>query len=259
MGNYKKLNNQPLTFVLAEFRFSPVMQIADYIPRIQEALRKRYPMPGKRSEQTVQVQPGGIAVSNIDGWVFASANRRSAIEINPERLVYITAEYPRFGGFSDSCRLAIETLERIVEPTLILRTGLRYSDRVLVDDNEKITDLVIEHFGLPSCIDSLGKFSQYSTNTSFQTGMGSLVIRTLYGKHNLPCFPDVQSLPIQIDMDDTPSERIILDFDHFWEAKDKPVNFETNAVLDILTKLHDTSREAFWKVTTDYAKDEKWA
>ena len=68
MTDYKKLENQPLKFVLAEFRFSPVMQIAEYIPKIQEALRKQYPIQDKRSEQTVQVQPGGIAVSAIDRW-----------------------------------------------------------------------------------------------------------------------------------------------------------------------------------------------
>jgi uncharacterized protein (TIGR04255 family) len=89
--------------------------------------------------------------------------------------------------------------------------------------------------------------------------MGGLAIRTLYGKHNLTCLPDVQGLPISIAVDTTPSERIILDFDHYWEAKDESVNFETNVVLEKLASLHETSREAFWKVTTDYARNEKWA
>ena len=259
MDDYKKLENQPLKFVLAEFRFSPVMQIAEYIPKIQEALRKQYPIPDKRSEQAIQVQPGGIAVSAVDRWAFISANKKSAVDINQERLVYITAEYPRFVGFSDTCKLAIETLANIVEPSLILRIGLRYSDLVTVNDGEKITDLVTDHFGMPNCIESLGTIRQHNTDTFLRTNIGGLVIRTLYGYHNLTCLPDVQGLPISIMTDTTPSERMILDFDHYWEAKDESVSFETNDVLDKLAALHETSREAFWKVTTDYARNEKWA
>lgn len=259
MVDYKKLDNQPLIFVLAEFRFSPVMQIAEFIPKIQEALRKQYPIPNKRSEQTVQVQPGGISVSSVDRWAFISANKKSAIEINQERLVYITAEYPRFAGFSDACKQAIDTLVNIVEPSLILRIGLRYSDLVLVDGDESITDLVDQHFGLPNCIDSLGANRQHSTETLLNTNMGGLLIRTLYGEHNLSCLPDIQGLPISITKDMAQSERIILDFDHYWEAKDESVSFETNDVLERLATLHETSREAFWKVTTDYARNEKWA
>lgn len=257
--DYKKLENQPLNFVLAEFRFSPVMQIAEFIPKIQEALRKQYPISEKRSEQAVQVQPGGIAVSSVDRWAFISANKKNAIEINQERLIYITAEYPRFAGFSDACKQAIDILVNIVEPSLILRIGLRYSDLVLVDDGEKITDLVNEHFGLPNCIKSLGETRQYTTDTFLHTELGGLVIRTLYGKHNLSYLPDIQQLPILIKKDTTPSERVILDFDHYWEAKDDSVGFVTNDVLKKLAALHETTREAFWKVTTYYARSEKWA
>lgn len=259
MGDYKKLKKQPLKFVLAEFRFSPVLEIAKFIPRIQEAVRKQYPIPDKRTEQIVQIQTGGIAVSTMERWAFISANKKSAIEVNQERLVYITADYPRFEGFSNACKQAIETLASIVDPTLIQRIGLRYSDLVVVDEGEKISDLVNNHFGFPTCIELMGTIHQQSTDIFMHTAMGGLVIRTLYGRHNLTCLPDVQGLSIAIASEETPSERIILDFDHYWEAKEDYVNFETNDVVEKLGMLHETSREAFWMITTDYARNEKWA
>lgn len=259
MNDYKKLENQPLKFVLAEFRFTPVLQIVEDIPKIQEALRKQFPIFDKKSEQTVNVQPGGIAVSNIESWAFVSANKRSAIDINQNRLVYITAEYPRFEEFSAACGQALETLVNFVEPSLLLRIGLRYSDLVMVDDGEQITELVDGHFGLPSCIDSIGAAKQHSTDTVLTTDIGRLVIRTLYGENNLTCLPDLHGLPISTMVDKTPSARMILDFDHIWESKDESVNFETNDVLEKLGSLHSTSREAFWKITTDYARNTKWA
>lgn len=259
MEEYKILKNQPLKLVLAEFRFSQVMQIAEFIPKLQEALRKKYPIPDKKSEQTIHVQPSGIAVSASDRWSFLSADKRSAIDINQERLIYITSEYPRFEGFAAACKEALDALAFIVEPSLILRIGLRYSDLVKIDDGEKISDLVDPHFAFPQCIEELGSAQHQRSETFVATSIGKLAIRTLYGNHNLTCLPDIQDLPIVIDSDDTTSERIILDFDHFWEQREEFASFETSDILEKLRLLHETSREAFWKVTTDYARNEKWA
>ncbi|RVU31743.1 TIGR04255 family protein [Neptunomonas marina] len=259
MKNYKKLENQPLKFALAEFRFSPVMQISEYIPRLQEALRKEYPIPDKKGEQVVQVQPGGISVSQIDRWAFISADKRSAIDINQERLIYVTADYPRFEGFAHACETALNSLIDIVEPSLILRIGLRFSDLVIVGEGETISELVDSQFSTPSCIESLGQIQQQRSEFFLSTDLGGLAIRTLYGHHNLSSLPDVQGLPVLIDRDDSVSERIILDFDHYWEPSDEPVSFEADTIIDYLTKLHDISRDAFWRTTTDYARNKKWS
>lgn len=259
MGEYKKLENQPLKYVLAEFRFSPVTEIAKFIPQIQEVLRKQYPMLTTRTKQTVQIQPNRVDVSNIDHWAFCSANQKNAVGIDQDRLVFVTAEYPRFEGFSKSCQRAIDTLVSIVEPGLILRIGLRYSDLVLVSDGEKISELVKERFGLPIRIDLGGPIQQYSTDTFSRTADGGILIRTLYGDNNLSCLPDVQDLPILISKEVDSSERMILDFDHHWSAKGDSTSFETADVLGKLAALHMPAREAFWNVTSDYARDTKWA
>lgn len=259
MDNYKKLENQPLKFVLAEFRFSPVMQIAEYIPKLQEALRKEYPLPEKKGEQVVQVETNGISVSKIDRWAFISANKRSAIDINQQRLIYVTADYDRFGGFASACRVALDTLISIVDPSLILRIGLRYSDLVIVDEGENISQLVDSQFSTPNCLGSLGEMKQQRGESILKTHHGLLAIRSLYGHHNHTCLPDVQDLPILIDADRSSSERIILDFDHYWESEHNTVNFESEVIIDYLKKLHDVSRKAFWKATTDYARDKKWS
>lgn len=259
VSEYRKLENQPLKFVLAEFRFSPVMEIAEYIPKIQEKLRKQYPIPEKRSEQAFQVQSNGIVVNTIERWAFVSADKRSAIDISQERLVFVTSGYSRFEAFSEFCNAAIDILIKEVSPSLIMRIGLRYSDLVTVNEGEEFTDLVNDHFTVPSVVSGLGGPLHHSTDTYLNTRVGILAIRTLYGNIPHNCLPDIQGLPIAMSDDPVPSERLILDFDHFWEAKEESVNFDLNFVIDKLTALHDTSREAFWKLTSDYARDKKWA
>lgn len=259
VDKYKKLEKQPLRVVLAEFRFSQVLQISEYIPKLQDALRKTYPIPEMRKEQAVQVQLGGIHLQSIDRWAFVSANKKSAVDISQDRLVIYTSEYPRFNAFSGMCKQAIEALEEIVEPGLILRIGLRYCDMDLIEKEEKISDIVDSNFSFPASIDGLGAQQLARNEVSLGTDSGLLTIRTLYGIHNLVCMPDMQNLPITIENTDVASERIILDFDHIWDPKEESTKFETSKVLEELDRLHETSREAFWKITTDYARDEKWS
>lgn len=259
MNKYKKLNKQPLIFVLAEFRFSQIMKISDYIPRLQERLRKRYPIPRQQEEQAIIVQNGGVSVTRVDRWTFLSANQKSAIEVNQDRLMFYTSEYPRFEGFANSCKEALDALIEIAEPSLALRIGLRYGDLVRVDEGEKLTDLIDSSFAYPNCVQGLGESRQQRNEIFITTTVGGFLIRSLYGFHNQCCLPDIQGLSIAIEQDHASSERIILDFDHFWEPKEDAVNFESDRIMKILESLHETSREAFWKISTDYARNEKWA
>lgn len=259
MDDYKKLHKQPLKFVLAEFRFSPVMQIAEYIPKIQEALRKQYPIPEKKTEQVIQVQQGGVAVSTLDRWSFVTGDKRNAIEINQERLIYCTSDYLRFDGFSEFCEHVLKALAEIVEPSLILRIGLRYSDLITIDEDEDILQLIDPSFIFPSCVSELGDGMHQRSETLIKTESGVLAIRSLYGHHDLLFMPDIKGLPVHVEKDESPSERMILDFDHFWEAKDEVISFEVDEILSRLQNMHEISRKAFWKITTDYARNQKWA
>ena len=149
---------------------------------------------------------------------------------------------------------------KIVEPSLILRIGLRYSDLIVIGKKEKISDYVDPHFSFPDCVNNLGESKHQLCEVFLKTQLGILFIRTLYGHHNLSYPPDIQELPIIINEDKSPNVRMILDFDHFWQpTTDVTVSFEVNDILSKLEDLHDTTREAFWKITTEHARNKKWA
>lgn len=258
MHNYPKLSNQPLKLVLAEFRFSAVMEIEKYISELQEIFRPEYPTSSSGKDQVVEVQPTGINLSNVDHWSFISMDKKSAINIDQHRLVYLTSDYPRFEGFSSKCEEALKTLQAVVKPGLIERIGLRYSDLILIDESEKIADFVDSSLVPSGKLEAIGNLQQQRNEYYILAESGGLFIRTLYGKHNLSCLPDIHSLPIRIESEDKPSERMVLDFDHFWESKGESIEFETQKILFLLNLLHKTSRDAFWNVTTDFARKEKW-
>ena len=258
MAEDKRLENRPLKFVLAEFRFSPVLNIAKHVPKIQEALRGTYPILKKGIEPSLVKQPGYMSVTDLDRWEFISADRNRVVVLTQQRLVYVTSANPRFVDFSDACGTAVDALVDIVQPRLILRIGLRYGDLVTVDNGEEITALVDEQFVLNNSTESFGRTDYYQTESGWDTDSGFLLLKTLYGNLDLAYLPDVQELPVYISAGNAPSERIILDFDHIWEAESEPVRFKTKDAIKKLNALQEAPREAFWKVTTEYARNEKW-
>ena len=257
--DYKKLSNQPLKFVLAEFKFSPVLQMDRFIPEVQEAFRKKFPIVQSKTDRIVQVFNDMVETKDVTRWSFISPDKSQAIELDQERIIYFTSVYDRFEGFAISCENILKVLSDVVDPSLIQRIGLRYSDLVVLENHEKMTDLVNTHFTCPDVLSGLGSNKQQKTEILINTDVGKLAIRTLYGVHELSHSLDLLGrLPISIQLNSSSNERIILDFDHFWEALDNPVEFNNKYIVHKLTELHQIAREAFWCLTTEYARDIKW-
>lgn len=259
MVEYCKLGNQPLVFALAEFRFSPVAQIEKFFPDMQEALRREYPLEEVSIEQIMHVLGGTVSLSTVPRRGYFSADRERIVLLDQNRLIYSTTAYPRFDGFSAACRSLIETLQRVVQPALVLRVGLRYGDCIRIEPQESLQTYVDPCFGYPPQAASLGKPQLQREEIGIQTKTGNLTIRSLYGVHAFRCLPDLQGIPGIPAPDTEASHRIVLDFDHGWSPAPEPEPFEPTRLLDILTQLHATAREAFWSLTTDTAKENQWA
>lgn len=258
MTEYRKLEKQPLVLTLAEFRFSTVLEIQSYIPPVQEKLRKQYPLTTQTTEPLIHITGPNIEVAMKNRWQFVAADRKSAVTLDQDRLVYVTTAYDRFEGFAAACHHALDPLISIVEPDLLLRVGLRYCDLIKINDGEALEDYVDPCFGFPRVADTLGTPEQQRDEIAVRTGNGQLLIRSLYGINNLPCSPDLQGIPILPNPDREASRRILLDFDHIWNHGDAPVAFSAEKIDHLLGGLHETARAAFWQVTTDTAKETKW-
>lgn len=259
MTEYRKLENQPLKLVLVEFRFSQILQIEQYIPKLQEALRRQYPTFRKSTEQSIHVQADQFEISSSHRWSFISGDKKHAIDISQDKLVYFTNDYPRFDGFAGACKHALQTVIEIVEPSLLLRIGLRYCDLVTTENNEQFSQLVDEKFIPTATTQGLGSTRHLKTENYIKTQTGTLCIRSWFGVMPLTCPPDIDNVPVQIVRDQAATERLILDFDHIWEAGEESVPFELEQALTKLDALHEASRAAFWQVTTDYAREAKWS
>lgn len=259
-GNYKKLGNQPLKFALAEFRFNPILAIEDYIPKIQDALRGEFPNVGQRNDQFAEFnnQTNQISFSGVKNWSFTSQDRKSAVEINQGRLVYVTIDYPRFEAFSSVCEKALDVIARVVEPGHCLRIGLRYGDSVKPKAGDSLDQYVINSLLPAENVTEFGPLLSNRTETVVSTHEGVLCIRSLAGTMQFNGLEDVNAFSVKVNPDSEASERILLDFDHFVEFGTEAPEFAPRELIKTLGSLHETTREAFWKVTTDYAREQVW-
>ena len=261
---YQKLKSQPMSIVLAEFRFSEVRKIVDYIPDIQEALRLNYPVYSEGQSQSVNISPQGVAVDRqVSSWTFGTQDKSRAIVISDNRLIFFSSDYDRFGGYENECISAVEILHNIVKPGLLIRIGLRYNDVVHpVKEDDRLNEYVIPELCISKNVSMLGSaVIRNRTESSIQTKEGVLTVRSMEGVHSLVTMPDLdKQLPVKI-RDDIPanSPRLILDFDHIWHASEPGEEFSIDIAKRRLASLHKIARQAFWSVTTEFARKDRWS
>lgn len=257
MSQYEKLTKQPLVMVLAEFRFSTILQIGNYVPLFQDLVRHNFPHFSTMKQQEIVVEPQGLKINQNDAWLFQSADKKSAYLLDKDRITFLTAEYNRFPDFLSHCQTAIKFVQDDIKPALILRIGLRYSNAILPTyPEEMIENYTQEAICNTSIGETFGDQLRHMNESIFKTKSGILAVRSLYGELNTTVWQDLTDVPIAIKKVMTPSKRILLDFDNFWSPEEgESQSFFTDFIIDKTTALHQNSRKAFWGITTDNGRE----
>ena len=257
MYEYEKLTTQPLVIALVEFRFSVVLKMQDHIESFQDCVRDQFPIFTKRQTQTMHFSPNGVQVDTSLGWVFQTSNKKSALMLDTDRLVLITSEYGRFPDFFTQCEKALTFIADEIKPALLQRIGLRYSDAIIAkDENENIQSYVQPEVCNVEHVADIGQQIHRINETVLQTDVGILAIKSLYGKLNLSTWHDLSDTPVTIKQYPAHSERILLDFDHYWQPSESEdsVAFDVDFMRTKTASLHEKSREAFWRMTTELGR-----
>ena len=260
--DFPKLQNQPLTLVLAEFRFSPLSLEDDVSEGFRSALSQHLGVEAvARSRQDVVFDSRGIRVAMVPFLTWEARGSGHWVHLEEQRLVYATTRYPRFDGFSGECEAVLSLLADSCEIDQLARVGLRYNDCVIPAEDENLSSYLKGEF-LPST-DLCGEQPVVShvTETSLRTEVGHMVVRSIVGVHGRSFMPDVIQQFNLPPREDVPHDRpiAVLDFDHYWQISEGiRVDFSVDRAIETLGQLHKPARSAFWNATTDYARQERW-
>ena len=260
---YNKLSNQPLTLVVAEFRFAPLNLDCEELWSFREQLDAR--MNGRAMQNTVQnarfeAEGLRITASPLLRWHAEAAGE--SVQLEADRLIFSTTQYPRFPDFSNKVKKLLASLEETMPLHGLRRIGLRYNDAIVPEAEEDLADYLQAAFlPWPSFGEKPLPVARHTTETIFSTPSGTLAIRALLGCHGQSFMPDVRDRfglqsPIEVPDD---SATAVLDFDHYWQdTTQENTEFSVDKAIKRLGMLHEPAREAFWNVTTDFARNEKW-
>lgn len=134
------LAEAPLEVAIIEVRFTAA--VTEVSPTDAAALRdalaegtgRDFPAIQPAFQQQVQIDFGAQGMSRVHeqskGWQISAANGTSHVTLMPDVVIMQISEYERWStSMKTPLAIVLDSLERLMEPSLVHRIGLRYIDR----------------------------------------------------------------------------------------------------------------------------------
>lgn len=250
-----KLSKSPLVLVLCQVRFSPILAMADYFPKIQDKLRlKGYPVVKNAVIQEVLLTPAGGASAKHVRWQVQDKSETRSIVVTENFVAFQTTAYSIFEDFVPQLALAVDTLAEEVQGLYLQRIGLRYVDLVRPAAGETWREYVRpELHGLRSPTFLEDSQTQLHQSTA-QTPHGTMIVRLYQNREGQVLPPDLteDGLKVRVEPTLAPNELVtLLDLDHF---SVRQVDYERGLVESRAWDLHDDLDRVFREsLVTDHA------
>src|ERR1700751_4317599 len=131
----EKLKNAPICFAIAQIRHNVILSLGDYVPAIQEGMRKAnysdfepafsiaFNFPAATSEEQAKPTP-----QRIERYIFSNPERTSGFIVEPNAFSFQATEYESYDKFSAEFFRGLEIIHKIIGLNFSDRVGLRYLD-----------------------------------------------------------------------------------------------------------------------------------
>lgn len=251
------LKSPPVYFTVVQARFNTVLKLGDYLPTIQEAMRKAgFPDFTSRKTTTVQIteqegQTPPPTVFNFEQFFFGSADKRHIFVLSHDALTLQSTRYGRFEDFLAQFLKGLAFVHDIVQLDFTDRVGLRYLDHVAPRPSDSLDQYVVrEVCGLGA---RLGGETMHSFSETFnRLAEVNLRSRVLIQDGGIAFPPDLTPDGMQIDdrFLEYSGKHATLDTDGSIE---KRMAFSVSAVGEQAVIIHDVISAAFKAAVTEHA------
>lgn len=256
-----KLTRDPLSLVLCQVRFSAIRKMPDFIPDIQDRLRRKgFPNDASGNGQNLVITQGPDGMQTEAKAVrrdeFRTKDERWAISIGPDALSLVTTAYDRYRGFHEKLLLCLQEVDAVAELSLcqVNRVGIRYIDVIDPEEGETFRDYLKKPLhGLQSDV-YLDDGQVIQSQTIGRTKMGTMSVRIWQNNQGQVIPPDIllgKPMPLSISVG--PGKLITLvDTDHFVQGA---WDFDHPSVLETADELHQGINRAWFNdVITPHAR-----
>jgi uncharacterized protein (TIGR04255 family) len=251
------LKSPPVYFTVVQARFNTLLMLGDYLPSIQEAMRRGgFPDFTSRKMVTLQIaaQEGQVTapnVVNLEQFLFGNADKTHMFVLNPDALTLQSTRYGRFEDFSALFLKGLAIVHDVVQLDFTDRVVLRYLDHVAPRPNDSLDLYVVpEVRGLGARLD--GKAVHSFSETFSRVGDVQLRSRVVIQDGGLAFPPDLTSDGMKIDdrFLGYSGHHATLDTDGFIDGR---MAFSIPAVGEQISTIHRVISAAFKAAVTEHA------
>lgn len=142
------LAQAPLQRVLFQVRFPRALALAGGtnappLVALQDAVKAKYPLFSEEIGQSFHVGPAGAFATQEDKiWRFADIKNEWRISLSPDFVTLETPAYKDRADFNKRARYVLDAIERTVSPVAYQRIGVRYVNRIVGADIDRLVQLV---------------------------------------------------------------------------------------------------------------------
>jgi uncharacterized protein (TIGR04255 family) len=253
----KKLANAPIFYILGQIRFSPILRMADFVPKIHERLRRDY--PEVRQEELRRIQMNLAAPESNDvvsslaapRWIFSDLRKNAGYVLYTDSIVFHTSAYETSAEFLSALIRGVQIVDETVGLSYVDGVGVRTLDAI-VPEHGRSLDFYLNRqvLGLHGLLD--GEFRQNMTENVTQFPSGQQVSRIVILKGVLGVPFDL--FPITLTLGQKFLElnglHAVVDLDH---NRQERFEFDVDEIAGRLSQVKNGVTEVFKKIVTPEA------
>lgn len=254
----KPLKKPPVYFTLAQVRFNTILKIRDFLPSVQEGMRKAgFPVFSTRPTFVFQLAPPGgpegAQPAPQEQYFFTNIAKTHSFLLDVASLTLQSTQYGTFEDFSQRFLEGLTLANDAIALDYTERVGLRYLDHVAPRKGDTLEQyLAPEVQGLAQRLKGepvhsyLEALNAIGSSTQLRT-------RIFITKGGLAFPPDLQPNGLEVEprFSDEDGLHATVDTDAFVQERK---SFSLDEIREDFAAIHEAVSEAFYTIVTDYAR-----
>ncbi|MGD9108115.1 MAG: TIGR04255 family protein [Gammaproteobacteria bacterium] len=254
----KQLRYPPLTYVLAQIKITPIEDIKSYMPKIQDIIRKEFPVYEEVNIQNFEIRKElNPIIHQATQWHFKDKDLTTGIIIDKQTINLHTSKYSKFDEFVAKFENILKSLNKQLGISLVIRFGLRYVNVVKSSIKKYVESGLLGFYEKDSeFLARTETISRESDGSTIQTKSIHVGSKASIGQNKLVP-PDLAQVAGQLTFkhhEEPKNNYVIVDIDcgHKKQLEFKEINFKQE-----FTQLHNKIERIFNKAFTKEAVN-KW-
>lgn len=248
---HSRLSKPPVTYALAQVKFSNIENIESRIPELQEKIRSFFPHFQKLDIQTIQLKEGQQLNASVwTQWHFIDKEKQTGIILDKQSLTIHTSHYEQFQPLLESFEKVATRFHEILNFSLSTKIGLRYINIIengLTEINSGLQGFLLKGDGFNK------KHFFTRTETTQPTNAGFIKVQAtritdkqaIANIKNVFVPPDLADIAKLLSFNhhkEPKHEFLVLDLDHFNNSQS---DFDVKQILQYFNQIQELLYQAF--------------